>query len=239
MTAHRTTGDAIAVVPVRAGSKGLSSKNLMPLDGVPLYLRAVRQGLRTVGRVLLSTDIVEINEVDLPDGCTLCRRPEHLADDDTPMAAVIEHLIVERSLQDATIVLLQATSPLRVDQDIQKAMALFLEGGHDMVLSVVKRDRGVLKYGTLENNRFTAMREQAFCFYNRQQLPPVFGPNGAVYVFQAQGFLDVNGFPSERIGAFDMPADRSADIDTMEDFHDVERMLKMQTCANRGGMKRG
>lgn len=234
MTAHRTTGDAIAVVPVRAGSKGLPGKNLMPLDGVPLYLHAVRQGLRTVGRVILSTDIAEIDEADLPEGCTLCRRPEHLAADDTPMAAVIEHLIVERSLQGATIVLLQATSPLRLDQDIQKAMTLFREGGHDMVLSVVERDRGVLKYGTLENNRFTAMREQVFCFYNRQHLPPVFGPNGAVYVFQAQRFLDVNGFPSERIAAFDMPADRSVDIDTLEDLHHVERVLQVQSSANKG-----
>ncbi|WP_407496745.1 cytidylyltransferase domain-containing protein [Pseudooceanicola sp. MF1-13] len=234
MTAQRTTGDEIAVVPVRAGSKGLPGKNLMLLDGVPLYLHAVQQGLRTVGRVLLSTDIAEIHEADLPEGCILCRRPLHLAADDTPMASVIHHLIVERSLQGGTIVLLQATSPLRSDQDIQRAMTVFQEGGHDMVLSVVERDRGVLKYGTLENNTFTALREQAFCFYNRQQLPPVFGPNGAVYVFEVNRFLEANGFPSERIGAIDMPADRSADIDNLDDLRRVQRMLQMQNSIIEG-----
>lgn len=226
--------DAIAVVPVRAGSKGLPGKNLTLLDGMPLYLHAVRQGLRTVGRVLLSTDIAEIDEINLPEGCILCRRPVHLAGDDTPMAAVIDHLIAERALQGSTIVLLQATSPLRSDDDIRRAMALFQESDHDMVLSVVERDRGVLKYGTLDNNVFTAMREQAYCFYNRQQLPSVFGPNGAVYVFRANRFLDANGFPSERIGAIEMPADRSADIDNLDDLRRAEQVLQMQNSAIKG-----
>lgn len=234
MTAHSNICDTFAVVPIRAGSKGLPGKNVMPLDGVPLYLRAVWQGLRTVGRVLLSTDIAEIDEANLPEGCILCRRPANLAGDKTPMAAVIEHLIFERSLQGATIVLLQATSPLRQDHDIQKAMAMFREGGRDMVLSVVERDRDVLKYGTIEDNTFTAMREQAFCFYNRQQLPPVFSPNGAVYVFAANRFLEAKGFPSERIGAIEMPVDRSADIDTLDDLRLVEQVLQMQSTAIKG-----
>ena len=234
MTPNLLIAGAVAVVPVRAGSKGLPSKNLMPLDGMPLYLHAVFQGLRTVGRVLLSTDIAEIDGSDLPEGCTLCQRPKHLATDNTPMSAVIHHLIVERSLQGATIVLLQATSPLRLDQDIEKAMTLFREGGHDMVMSVVERDRGALKYGTMENNTFTAMREPAFCFYNRHQLPPVVGPNGAVFVFEADRFLDVNGFPSERTGAIEMPVDRSVDIDSVDDLHRVELVLQKQKSASNG-----
>ena len=234
MTSSLSINDVVAVVPVRAGSKGLPGKNLMPLDGVPLYLRAVYQGFRTVGRVLLSTDIAEIDGSDLPEGCTLCQRPEHLAADNTPLAAVIGHLIVERSLQGATIILLQATSPLRSDQDIEKAVTLFREGGHDMVLSVVERDRGALKYGTMENNTFTALSEEAFCFSNRQKLPPVFGPNGAVFVFEADRFLDVNGFPSERMGAIEMPADRSVDIDTLHDLHRVELVLQKQRSASNG-----
>ena len=228
MTANRKEDDVVAVVPIRAGSKGLPGKNLMSLDGMPLYLRAVHQGLRTVGRAVLSTDITEIDGADLPEGCALCRRPAHLASDDTPMAAVIDHLIVECSLQGATIVLLQATSPLRSDDDIHRAMTLFRDGGHDLVLSVVECDRGVLKYGTMENNTFTAMREQGFCFYNRQQLPPVVGPNGAVFVFEADRFLDMNGFPMQQTGAIEMPADRSVDIDNLDDLRRVELVLQTQ-----------
>lgn len=228
MTTHCSEDDIVAVVPVRAGSKGLPNKNIMTLDGQPLYLHAVRQALRTVGRVLLSTDIVEIKEADLPKGCTLCPRPKHLAQDDTPISSVIDHLIVERALQGFTIVLLQATSPLRSDEDIQKAVALYREGFHDMVFGVAKRDRSILKYGTLENNTFAAVKDPALCFWNRQQLPHVVGPNGAMFVFGADEFCLRNGFPSERIGAIEMPTNRSIDIDTIDDLNYAEKYLETQ-----------
>lgn len=223
------SGDLIAIVPVRSGSKGLPGKNTMPVAGMPLYLHAVTQGLRTVGQVLLSTDIDEIGNAALPSGCTLCLRPSGLAADNTPMDAVIEHLIEDRALTGKTLVLLQATSPLRLDSDIQAALELFRTRQYDMVLSVVERDRGVLKYGTLDGPRFTAMRAQRFCFFNRQQLPAVHGPNGAVYVFDADRFIDAGGFPSERIGAVEMPVDRSIDIDTLADLRLVEENMRIRS----------
>jgi CMP-N,N'-diacetyllegionaminic acid synthase len=228
------SGDVVAIVPVRAGSKGLPGKNIMFVAGMPLYLHAVIQGLRTVGQVLLSTDIEEIYDVDLPSGCSLCCRPRELAADDTPMDAVIKHLILERGLAGKTLVVLQATSPLRLDADIQAALELFRTRKYDMVLSVVEQDRGILKYGTLDGTRFTGIREQHFCFFNRQQLPKVHGPNGAVYVFDANRFLDVGGFPCERIGAVVMPFERSVDIDTLADLILVEDNMRTREFGRQG-----
>lgn len=215
----------VAVVPVREGSKGLVGKNIRLLDGVPLYLHAVRQGMRTVGRVLVSTDIAEIDQKNLPEGCILCPRPVEFATDHTPMAPVIAHLIETQFLHGCTLVLLQATSPLREDADIAAAVALHAEGCYDLVMSVVERDRSVLKYGTLSDGDFIAMRDPSFCFQNRQMLPPVYGPNGAVYVFSAAEFMNVGNFPTRRIGAVEMPATRSVDIDTVEDFRHVEDVI--------------
>jgi N-acylneuraminate cytidylyltransferase len=214
----------LAIVPVRAGSKGLKGKNMRPLDGLPLYLHAVHQGLRTAGHVLISTDITEINQSNLPIGCTLCPRAAELASDDVPMASVITHLIKTHSLQGYTLVLLQATSPLREDADIESAMNLHAGGVFDIVMSVVARDQGVLKYGTLNGNQFVAMRDPTYCFQNRQSLPNVYGPNGAVYVFSAESFMQKEDFPTARIGVVEMPAMRSIDIDTAEDFRYVEEL---------------
>jgi CMP-N-acetylneuraminic acid synthetase len=215
----------VAIVPVRAGSKGLKGKNMRPLDGLPLYLHAVHQGLRTAGHVFISTDITEINQSNLPAGCTLCQRPDELASDDVPMASVITHLIKTHSLQGHTLVLLQATTPLRQDADIESAMALHVDGGYDLVMSIVARDQGVLKYGTLNGNHFVAMRDPTYCFQNRQSLPKVYGPNGAVYVFSAESFMQTEDFPTVRIGVVEMPAMRSIDIDTAEDFRYVEEQM--------------
>jgi len=216
----------IAIVPIRRNSRGLKGKNTRQLNGIPLYLHAVKQGLRTVGQVVLSTDISEIKQDDLPKGCILCRRPDVLAQDDTPLEPVISHLIEAHSLQDQTLVLLQATSPLRTDEDVSTAMALFEQEKHDLVMTVVARNNNVLKYGTLESQNFIAMREPAYCFQNRQNLPPVYGPNGAVYVFSAQQFIAERGFPSSQIGVTEMSKERSADIDTYEDFRRAEEYME-------------
>lgn len=226
--------DVVAIVPFRGGSKGLPGKNILPVDGMPLYLHSVHQGLRTVGSVLLSTDIEEIDNDELPAGCALRRRPSQLAADETPMEDVIGDLIEHHALEGKTIVLLQATSPLRLDNDILAALDLFKTRQHDMVLSVVERERGVLKYGTLEGQVFSALREPKYCFFNRQQLPKIYGPNGSVYVFDADRFVTANGFPSDRIGAIEMPIERSADIDTLADLHYVENVMRKRKLPLEG-----
>lgn len=221
----------VAIVPVREGSKGLPGKNQRCIDGVPLYLRAVLQGQRTVGRVLLSTDIEAITREGLPTGCTLCPRPAALATDSTPMAPVIQDLIERYNLYEHTLVLLQATSPLRQDCDVNSALALHRQGRHDLVMSVVESDPSVLKYGTLHNNDFMAMRDASHCFENRQSLPEVHKPNGSVYVFSAASFMAANGFPTTRIGATEMPISRSFDIDTLNDFLYVEQLTAQRRAA--------
>ena len=203
----------------------MPGKNVRLLAHEPLYLRAVRQALRTVGQVVLSTDIGSIDAATLPQGCELLRRTRDLASDTTPMDQVIDHAIRCQGLSETCIVLLQATSPLRRDDDVQKAIELYNSSSHDLVMSVVLRDSSVLKYGLLNGTEFTAVRNPAYCFQNRQQLPKAYGPNGAIYVFSAADFLKAGGFPRGSIGAIEMPADRSLDIDTIEDFALAERML--------------
>jgi N-acylneuraminate cytidylyltransferase len=70
--------------------------------------------------------------------------------------------------------------------------------------------------------------------YNRQQLSSVVGPYGALFVLEVDRFLAMNGFPSERIGAIEMPADRSVDIDTLNDLHGVELVLQTRRSASKG-----
>lgn len=215
----------VAIVPVRAGSKGVPGKNIRALAGQPLYMHAVRQGLRIADKVIITTDIHEIHQAHLPDGCEICSRPSALTSDDTPMAPVIGHLIETMRLQECTLVLLQATTPLRTDSDIKAAISLHDEQRHNLVMSVVARDRGVLKYGLLNGDDFCAMRDPEFCFANRQELPSVYAPNGAVYVFKASQFMNSRNFPTKKIGAIKMPRQRSIDIDSDEDFRLADEAL--------------
>lgn len=218
-------GDTVALVPVRRGSKGLPGKNERLLAGVPLHARAVAQGLRTAARCVLSTDIPALLSAPQDERCCVLARPPALAADDASMDGVIAHVIDALDLRRHVIVLLQATSPLRVDADVEAALALHRAGGFELVMSTTRADASVLKWGTLEDGRYVPVSDPAYCFRNRQSLPAVFRPNGAVYVFTAEDFLRNGGLATDRIGAIAMPPERSVDIDSEADFARAEALL--------------
>ena len=224
ISSHKT----LAVIPLRAGSKGLPNKNLLPLDGKPLYRHAVDQALRVVGQCVITTDITELHKAEMPKGCLIVQRPQALAQDTTPMTPVLSHLFSELEQKNSlpqTVVLLQATSPLRSDSDVKNAIALYETGNDELVMSVTEADAGVLKYGFLNDGKFTAVSRPEYCFYNRQNLPDLVRPNGAVYVFSPQVFRTNGGLSTNSIGAVEMPQSRSIDIDNAADMKLAEAML--------------
>lgn len=216
----------VAVVPVREGSRGLPGKNTRVLAGVPLWRRAVEQGRSVGAQVIVTTDIESITDLPDEEGTTYLARPTELSRDDTPMAPVLIDALQRTNVGAARVVLLQATSPLRTSDDIRAAIDLHATGQFDLVKTVTRTDSGILKFGRMEEGRFKPVSDPAFCFSNRQSLPPVYRPNGAVYVFGADWYLENGGFETDRIGAVEMPPDRSFDIDTEADFLRAEAALR-------------
>jgi N-acylneuraminate cytidylyltransferase len=214
-----------AIIPLRGGSKGLPGKNTRLLAGKPLYRHAVDLALAAgASRVLISTDIIEVLNADLPSGVTTLHRPNALCGDTVSMAPVLLHALQTEKVSGA-VVLLQATSPLRVMDDVQAALRSLSSGEFDLVLSVTEADRGVLKWGQIEDGRFVPLSRPEHCFANRQSLPAVYKPNGAVYAMQAQWFVDNQGFVTQRMGSIVMPPERSHDIDNLPDFERCEALL--------------
>jgi len=235
----------VALIPLRAGSAGLPDKNIRPLAGQPLYRHAIDQA-RAAGitRILVSTDIARVLDAPPEPGITVRRRPADLATGITPMDAVLRHVLShDMTGPDMTgparIVLLQATSPLRHAGDIVAALDLHRrgdrQGGFNLVLSATRADAGVLKWGRAvwaddpagpEGAEFVPLSDPAHCFANRAELPPVYRPNGAVYVFDAGWFRRHGTLAAGRIGMIEMPPERAADIDTEADFAAVEARLR-------------
>jgi CMP-N-acetylneuraminic acid synthetase len=214
-----------ALIPLRAGSKGLPGKNIRHLAGKPLYQYAIDAAhLAGAQCCYVTTDIAEVLSTKFTAPVALIQRPSHLQGDEVPMAHVLIHAI-EQSTITGTVVLLQATSPMRTAQHIQSALTEFATGAHHLVMSVTSADSSVLKWGFLSDGTFKPLADPAFCFSNRQQLPQVYRPNGAIYVFDAQWFVRNQGFITDKIGAFKMSASDSLDIDTLEDFERCERAL--------------
>lgn len=224
----KKSSEIVAVIPLREGSKGLPNKNVLPLNSKPLYLHTVQQALRITKKVIISTNIKQIIEADNNFGCVIDERPEFLSEDDTQMSSVLSHVIKKYNLCEELVLLLQATSPLRSDDDILSVINLYETNLYNIVLTVTKQMCTVLKYGTLENQSYIAINDSRFLFQNRQYLPPVYGHNGAAYLFAASQFLIHEDFPKQKIGAVVMPKERSIDIDDYDSFISVQNYLAVK-----------
>ena len=217
----------IAIVPLRNDSKGLPGKNIREFCGKPLFYRTVEQGLKVADECIVSTDIEDIlmGLLPIPNGVKLRKRDKNLASDTASMESVIQDVLINIDFKDSTIILLQATSPLRTYKDIQSALNLFSSQKFDIVFSVCRSNSSILKNGFLEGNKFSAISKLEYLFQNRQQLPETYKPNGAVYVFKGEHFLNNNGFKFQSPGSVVMPEERSLDIDTIRDFKKAEQIF--------------
>lgn len=217
--------DLVAVVPFRTGSKGLKNKNFKLLDGIPLWERAASQGIRTCGQVICSTDAEDLIMTTGQSSMKIDKRPLELSNDTSEMRLVIKHLIRKYDLSDSTCVLLQPTSPLRRDSSILEAINMYANGPWSMVMSVKTVPNKCLKYGFNVNGSFKSISEPEYCFANRQMLPNVLSPNGAIYIFNGRKFLELENFPHENIGIYQMDEVESLDVDTQEDFAKLVEFL--------------
>ena len=221
--------NVVALVPARAGSKGLPGKNTHVLDGKPLYRHSVDAAIAAgIKNVVISTDIEEIFAHELPDGVTSIRRPNELAGDDVPMAVVVNHFINYCRISDSVIVLLQPTSPLRKPDHIKSGIQLFRDVQCALVMSVCPASSSVLKWGQVIDGTFLPISDPAYCFTNRQSLPKLYRPNGALYIFDADRFRKDGDFPSKSVRAVKMTETQSVDVDSLEDLLLCERLMKKE-----------
>lgn len=133
---------AVAIIPVRGGSKGIPRKNLKDVGGKPLVVWTIEQALASTKdlRVIVSTEDAEIAEVARTAGAEVIDRPAELAQDTTATEPVILHVLdvlAERGEEPETVMLLQATSPVRRPGTIDRALTQLEETGVDSLVGVV------------------------------------------------------------------------------------------------------
>lgn len=227
----------LGIVPARGGSKGIPGKNVRLLGGKPLLAWTAEAALaaRRLSRVVLTTDDERIAEVGR--GCGLevpFLRPAELAQDDTPTLPVLRHAVAELEKTgdrfDA-VCLLQPTSPLRRAGDIDGCIELLETEDLDAVASVLPvpvehnphwvyfRDGdGLLRLATGEEQPIP----------RRQELPPAFHRDGAVYVTRRDVLMEGNSLYGRRLGGYLVEAladTRSVNLDTPADWERAEKLF--------------
>jgi CMP-N,N'-diacetyllegionaminic acid synthase len=211
--------DVIGVVPARGGSKGIVGKNIVSLAGKPLLQWTIdaARAAACISRVVVSTDDDAIADVARTAGADVpFMRPAALAADDTPGIDPIIHTLETLGVRDGWVCVLQPTSPLRTAADIDGARALAEERGADAVLGVtaVRQHRAWQKQ--IDDDGWVVSAESIPA--TRQALPPMWCPNGALYLVRVDVVLQQRTLLPRRTAHWPMPASRSIDIDIPDDL---------------------
>lgn len=217
-----------ALIPARGGSKGIPRKNVKLLAGKPLIAWTIEAALASPGvdAVVVSTDDAEIAGVARHAGAQVpFMRPPEFARDDSPGIAPVLHAIDQLPDYDA-VLLLQPTSPLRTTSDIDACLALAAARSAMSVVSVCEpATHPCWTYSLTDRGTLTPLM-QAPMPSRRQDLPPVYALNGAMY-FADVGWLRTTGtLVSAETIAYVMPHARSVDLDTPFDWLFAETLLR-------------
>ncbi|MED4461197.1 cytidylyltransferase domain-containing protein [Metabacillus fastidiosus] len=218
----------LAIIPARGGSKGIPRKNIRELARKPLIAWTIEEAKKSkyIDRLILSSDDLEIIEVAKKYGCDVpFIRPKHLAEDTTPGIAPVIHAINELSGYDY-VILLQPTSPFRLAEDIDSCIEKVINAGAPSCVSVSEPEKSPYwMYILQERDRMKQLLSEKELITQRQDLPPVYALNGAIYIAETDWLNKTKTFLTDETVAFIMPRNRSYDIDEEEDLFLCEYIM--------------
>ncbi len=217
----------LGVIPARGGSKGIPQKNLALLGGKPLLwytARAAREARRLTDLVV-STEDRAIATVARELSLRVIDRPAALATDATPTAPVLQHALEVLGGSYDYVFTLQVTTPFRTAGDIDAAIELADTTRAESVIGVVRvYDTHPARIKRIENQRLADYFPEEE-HQRRQDLPPAYLRNGAVYLTRVD-VLERGLIRGRDQVPYEMPPERSINIDEPLDLLTAEAMLK-------------
>ena len=225
----------VALIPARAGSKGVPHKNIKPLGGRPLIEWSIRACLKSqlIDRVIVSTDSPEYAElaIELGAEAPFLRPSEISADSSTDYDFIVHALdwLAANGGEPQHVVHIRPTTPYRNPALVDEAIKAFrseprataLRSVHEMSESAYKTfeiaPAGQLKRLGSGSTALDAANNA------RQQFPATYQANGYVDVLSSR-FIRTNGLiHGDWVMPFITPT--VIEVDTSDDFFYLEFLL--------------
>lgn len=225
----------IAIIPARGGSKGLPKKNIKILLGKPLIAWTIEKAKKSklIDKLIVNTDSKKIAEIAQKYGAEVpFLRPKELAQDKSSIYDVIFHTLdwfKKNGSKFDIVILLEPTSPLRKEEDIDDAIKLFLKN--------YKRADSLVSVGEihLENPSITLKIDRKYVkpymktdFSRRQELPKVYFPYGVIYLSKIGMLKKYRKFYQKRTIPYLIERWQNYEIDDIYDFICIEAVLKQR-----------
>jgi CMP-N-acetylneuraminic acid synthetase len=233
-------GDAgVALIPARGGSKRLPRKNVIDFLGRPIIAYTIDAALESgcFDRVAVSTEDDEIARIAELCGAEVDHRPARLAGDDIGLVQVCLDFLdreAEAGRDWDMLACLYATAALRTARDIRETAALVRSGRCRFAMAVtpyVQYPHQALKLAA--DGGLSPMWPDLVT-KRGSDLPPLRAGNGTTYVVDVAEFRLHRTFYGPGLRGYEMPTERSVDIDTKADL-DYAIWLAQAARAGRAG----
>lgn len=226
--------NAVALICVRGGSKGLPKKNIRLLAGKPLIAWAIdhAKAVPRIKRVIVSTDSQEIADIAISYGGEVpFMRPPELARDESPEWLVWRHALEFLHESDGcypdVMVSVPATAPLRLPLDIENCLDEYEQNNVDMVIAVTDAHRSPYfnMVSINEDKSLKLVIPPQKNITRRQDAPIVYDLTTVVYAMKPEYVITHNSIFEGNVRSIHVPPERALDIDTPLDFKIAECLL--------------
>ena len=228
----------LGIIPARGGSKGLPGKNIMQLIDKPLIAWTIEQAGKSMymDKVIVNTDDIQIAETSKRYGAEIpFMRPPELAGDSSKIIDAVFHALDTLAKDGKAydyLALLEPTSPLRKNDDIDNAIMKLIDAGdsaeslisvgeialeHPIYAKKVTKDGYVKTY-------FDVQKTDAL----RQDIPAAFFPYGVIYLSKVSAVRKHKAVYPERIIPYFIERWQNYEINDKLDFMCVETILKLK-----------
>jgi CMP-N,N'-diacetyllegionaminic acid synthase len=227
----------LCTICARGGSKGVVNKNLRIVKGRPILAFTIEQAKKSglFSLVAVSSDSDEILNAARNAGADLViKRPDHLATDTAAKLPVIQHAVAEAEkhaqVHYDVFVDLDCTSPLRSIEDIRGAVQLLESSDAENVITGASARRS--PYFNLveadQNGYVSISKKPIQPIIRRQDAPKCYDMNASIYAWKRAALLNASGIFLPKTKLFEMPEERSLDIDSELDFQMVSMLLNQR-----------
>ena len=221
----------LGIIPARGGSKRIPGKNKKLFCGKPLITYTIETALQSklLDFLVVNSDDEEILAIAATyENVIALKRPAAIAGDKAKaieyVFQTLEVLEQEKKGPVEAVVILQPTSPLTSQEDIDGTIQLLLDSKADSAVSIMQLDHAIhpVKMKTMRGNQLLPFLEEENGRMAAHELPELFVRNCSVYASAIQTILQQKDIIGKDSRGYLMPLERSVDINEPIDFEFAE-----------------
>tara|TARA_Y100000741_G_scaffold354290_1_gene328450 strand:- start:176 stop:874 length:699 start_codon:yes stop_codon:yes gene_type:complete len=221
----------LAIIPARAGSKGIKFKNRINFYGKPLIHWTIVEALKSkvIGKIIVSTNdkkILQLSKNYNDKRIIFETRSKILSNDNSMIYSTIKKILKENNLYK-NFILLQPDSPLRKVKHIDQSVKQFLKSNAITCVSVCKTKKPPELFYKINNDNFFIKKYLKNKIpKNKQEFEYFYEINGSIYISKSNKYLKNKSFLSNKTLAFNMDKQCSIEIDNDFDLQIAKLFFK-------------